>query len=240
MTELRVHFGPGYCVYFTRAAGPQVSVAYEIPPEVVSEAIVNAVAHRDYTSSGSVQVMLFADRLEVWNPGGLPPSLSLQRLREPHGSVPRNPLVAEPMYLAGYIERMGTGTRDMIRRCAEAGLAEPEFSLTDGFVTTIRRKVQRATGQVGREVTPEVSPEVTPEVRLVLVLAGAMTRRELQEALGLRDPEHFRSAYFVPALEAGLVEMTIPDKPTSRLQKWRLTGKGQRLIREHTSGDAPL
>jgi predicted HTH transcriptional regulator len=52
----------------TRKAGPQAPVAYEIPREVVAEAIVNAVAHRDYTSNGSVQVMLFADRLEVWNP----------------------------------------------------------------------------------------------------------------------------------------------------------------------------
>jgi predicted HTH transcriptional regulator len=46
-----------------------VPVAYEMPPEVVREAIVNAVAHRDYTSAGSVQVMLFSDRIEVWNPG---------------------------------------------------------------------------------------------------------------------------------------------------------------------------
>lgn len=90
----------------TRAEGPQAPVAYEIPREVVAEAIVNAVAHRDYTSNGSVQVMLFADRLEVWNPGGLPPSLTLEKLRQPHGSVPFNPLLAEPLYLARYIERM--------------------------------------------------------------------------------------------------------------------------------------
>ncbi|MDD3071495.1 MAG: DUF4062 domain-containing protein, partial [Methanoculleus horonobensis] len=57
----------------TREAGPQAPVRYEIPKEVVAEAIVNAVAHRDYTSNGSVQVMLFADRLEIWNPGRLPP-----------------------------------------------------------------------------------------------------------------------------------------------------------------------
>jgi len=47
----------------------EAPVAYEIPPEVISEAIVNAIAHRDYTSNASVQVMLFSDRLEVWNPG---------------------------------------------------------------------------------------------------------------------------------------------------------------------------
>jgi ATP-dependent DNA helicase RecG len=111
----------------TRSESPQVPIAYEMPREVVTEAIVNAVVHRDYTSNGSVQVMLFADRLEVWNPGTLPPSLTLEKLRKPHGSIPGNPLLAEPLYLTRYIERMGTGTRDMIRRCREAGLPEPVF-----------------------------------------------------------------------------------------------------------------
>jgi len=94
----------------TRAQSTQAPVAYEMPLEVVREAIVNAVAHRDYTSNGSVQVMLFADRLEVRNPGTLPPELTLAMLRAPHSSVPANPLLAESLYLAKYIERMGTGT----------------------------------------------------------------------------------------------------------------------------------
>ena len=123
----------------TRAQSVQAPVSYEIPMEVVREAIVNAVAHRDYTSNGSVQVMLFADRLEVRNPGRLPPPLTLDKLREPHASIPGNPLLAESLYLAKYIEGMGTGTLDMIRRCIEAGLPEPEFSDTGEFVTTVWR-----------------------------------------------------------------------------------------------------
>lgn len=123
----------------TRAEGLQVPVSYEIPREVVAEAIVNAIAHRDYTHNGSVQVMLFSDRLEIWNPGELSPGLSLAQLRKPHGSVPTNPLLAEPLYLARYIERMGTGTCDMIRRCHEAGLQEPVFYLGDGFGVTLHR-----------------------------------------------------------------------------------------------------
>jgi len=141
----------------TREHSTQAPVAYEMPPEVVREAIVNAVAHRDYTSNGSVQVMLFSDRLEVWNPGTLPPSLTLEKLRHPHGSVPGNPLLAEPLYLTKYIERMGTGTGDMIERCRNAGLAEPEFALTDGFVITLRRKPGRAFEAVGGK-SPGKSP----------------------------------------------------------------------------------
>ncbi len=51
--------------------------------------------------------MLFNDRLEIWNPGTLPPTLTLSNLREPHGSFPRNPLLAESLSLAKYIERIG-------------------------------------------------------------------------------------------------------------------------------------
>lgn len=123
----------------TRAKSVQAPVSYEIPMDVIKEAIVNAVAHRDYTSIGSVQVMLFADRLEVRNPGRLPPGLTLEKLREPHASIPGNPLLAESLYLAKYIERMGTGTLAMIRRCIEASLPEPEFADTGEFVTTVWR-----------------------------------------------------------------------------------------------------
>lgn len=202
----------------TRAESVQAPVRYEIPKEVVTEAIVNAVADRDYTSTGSVHVMLFTDRLEVWNPGTLPPSLTLEKLRVAHGSVPGNPLIAEPMYLAGYIERMGTGTRDMIRRCVEAGIAEPEFALTDGFVTTIRRPVLAT--------TPEVTPEVT---RLVAVLEGEMGRGDIMAALGLRDEKNFRVRYLQAGLATGLIEMTRPDRPQSALQKYRLTLLGRAI-----------
>lgn len=136
----------------TRSESVQAPVAYEMPREVVVEAIVNAVVHRDYTDSSSVQVMLFADRLEVMNSGGLPPALTVEKLRVAHQSVPRNPLLAESMYLMRYIEKMGTGTLDMIRRCAKAGLPEPEFEVGAGFVARIWRSGD--TTQKGTGTTP--------------------------------------------------------------------------------------
>ena len=136
----------------TRSESARAPRTYEIPEEVVTEAIVNAVAHRDYTSNASVQVMLFSDRLEVWNPGSLPPPLTLEKLREPHASVPANPLLAESMYLVNYIERMGTGTLDMIRRCVAAGLPEPDFTVTDVFVARVRRPPPVGQAGAGRPV----------------------------------------------------------------------------------------
>ncbi|HOI96840.1 MAG TPA: ATP-binding protein [Syntrophobacter fumaroxidans] len=124
----------------TRAAGPAAPAAYEFPPDAVGEAIVNAVAHRDYHSKASVEVRLFTDRLEVWNPGRLPGTLTTASLRVDHPSVPNNPLLAESLYLARYIEKAGSGTQAMIELCREAGLPEPEFEQRrDSFVVTLRR-----------------------------------------------------------------------------------------------------
>jgi Fic family protein len=72
--------------------------------------------------------------------------------------------------------------------------------------------------------------EVTTEVRLRSILTFEMTRQQLKEALGLKDDEHFRKAYLLPALEAGLIEMTIPDKPRSSKQKYRLTDMGRQVM----------
>lgn len=109
----------------------------------MTEAIVNAVTHRHYESNGSVQVMLFRDRLEVWNPGHLPFGLTVERLSHTHPSVPTNPLLANAVYLAGYIERLGTGTEDIVNDCLAAGLQQPEYVQTEDFRVIIWRNTEK-------------------------------------------------------------------------------------------------
>ena len=124
----------------TRATGAQAAGDFEVPRSVIAEAVVNAVAHRDYRHAGFVQVIVFADRIEVWNPGELPAGLTPELLRAPHGPLPRNPLIAEPLFRVKYVEKAGTGTTDMIADCLDAGLPEPSFAQCGPhFVTTIWR-----------------------------------------------------------------------------------------------------
>jgi ATP-dependent DNA helicase RecG len=124
----------------TRAESSQAPVRYEIPPDVIREAIVNAIAHRDYTSAGAVQVSVFSDRVEVWNPGALPASLTIESLHHPHGSISRNHRLCEALFLAKYIEKYGTGTLMMIRECLAHKLPEPDFAQRGGeFTVTLSR-----------------------------------------------------------------------------------------------------
>lgn len=219
----------------------QVSLNYEIPRPVVAEAIVNAVAHRDYNSNGSVQVMLFADRLEISNPGRLTPELSIEKLKTDHASYPTNLLLAESLYQAGYIERYGTGTGEIFNLTTEAGLKEPVIILDEGFKVVIWRPVaitDHVTGEAGGDVTGEVTEHVTEHVtdhveelikRLLMVLAGEMSRQELMERLELKHRPNFMENYIQPALDAEYIVMTLPDKLTSTYQKYKLSVKGLAL-----------
>ncbi len=107
--------------------GLQRREIWEYPLEALREAVINAIIHRDYLSTGHVQIRLYDDRLEVWNPGTLPPELSPDALRGPHGSFPRNPALARVFYFSGLIEQWGSGTLKILRLCKEQGLMEPLF-----------------------------------------------------------------------------------------------------------------
>src|SRR6218665_23350 len=142
----------------TRSEQIQIPGEYEIPKEVITEAIVNAIAHRDYFSNASVQVMLFKDRVEIWNPGALPMGWTAEKLKQLHTSIPPNPFLAQPLYLAGYIERLGTGTLDIVDKCLSHGLKEPEFIQTEDFKVKIYR---RTFGEVSiKYATTTVSDQV--------------------------------------------------------------------------------
>ena len=79
-------------------------------------------------------------------------------------------------------------------------------------------------------LTPQESPQVTPQVgRLLSVLNGEMSRQNILHALGLRDRKSFRQRYLLPALQRGYVEMTRPDTPNARNQRYRLTARGRQV-----------
>lgn len=124
----------------SRSLGATAEVKEEIPNEVIAEIIVNAVVHRDYDSAGSVQISIFSDRIEIMNPGKLPKQLKISDLNKKHLSIPVNPFLARPFYLAGYINQLGYGTTNVYNWCKEAHLPEPSFEqLSNQFSVTVWR-----------------------------------------------------------------------------------------------------
>lgn len=120
----------------------------------------------------------------------------------------------------------------MIRRCREAGLPEPEFAAADGFVITLRRKA----GEVAPR--PESQPESQPE-SLELRVLGLLAGTALSSALGQKEASGHLNQVIRVLLADQTVEFTIPDKPNSRLQQYRITERGIALLTELRKGKAP-
>ena len=113
--------------------GTQRQEIWEYPYQALREAVINALVHREYTIAGDIQIRVYEDRLEIWNPGPLLSDLDPALLRiDPHPSRRRNEIVAEIFYTSGLIERWGTGTVRMIKACREQDLPEPEFVNNEG------------------------------------------------------------------------------------------------------------
>ncbi len=219
-----------------RSKGAQADITYEIPVEAVTETIVNAITHRDYTSNGSVQVMLFKDRLEVWNPGRLPYGLTPEKLLKRHPSKPTNPTLANAVYLAGYIERVGTGTCDILDYCKKAGLRDPEFVEDEDFRVTIWRKSNQDEVKSNQDEAESNQDEATKSNQDDITSEGIKlskkqktvldfcetprTANEIFDLLGIKKQHASRIRYINTLIDCGLLRPTITQKSTSKNQKY--------------------
>ncbi len=214
-------------------------------PLAFREAVANAICHREYTSGGSsIGVAIYDDRLEVTSSGTLHFGITPQSLFEPHESRPWNPLIASVFYRRGIIETWGQGTLKMAAWAEEVGVPKPEIlEIPGAVVVRFPRKVTaETTGNehgLGTKSGPsrdQVGPKSGLREEQTAVLELARSPRSLPELLtsaGRTNRTKFREQIVRPLLEAGLLEMTIPDKPRSSRQKYRTTPAGlNRIERE--------
>ena len=113
---------------------------WEYPPKAIREALVNAIVHRDYRSRSKVQIRIFDDRIEFWNPGKLPEGWTVETFREEHTSEPFNPLIARMFFWVGLVEEVGTGTNKIVNWCKEWGLPEADFKYIGNSIVLRFRK----------------------------------------------------------------------------------------------------
>jgi ATP-dependent DNA helicase RecG len=116
--------------------GMQRVETLEIPDKAIREAILNALIHRDYTSSAAISLRVYDPTVSIWNDGELE-RLSVDDLSREHDSFQRNPLIADIFYRAGYIEAWGRGTLTIIEETTKSGLPTPEFKTRQGGLEVI-------------------------------------------------------------------------------------------------------
>ncbi|MBT3206776.1 MAG: transcriptional regulator [Bacteroidetes bacterium] len=100
---------------------------YEYPKDAVREAILNALAHKDYSMGVPIQISVYDNKLMIWNYGQLPEDWTVENLMQKHSSIPYNPDIANAFFRAGHVESWGRGTIKIIEQCEEHGLQKPEF-----------------------------------------------------------------------------------------------------------------
>ncbi|WP_028687103.1 RNA-binding domain-containing protein [Pseudomonas fulva] len=217
----------------------------EVPEEVFEELLVNALIHRDYFVSASIRIMIFADRIELVSPGHLPDLLDTEKIR--FGlSNRRNPtLTSHAVHILPY-RGLGTGIPRAIDAWPMIRLEDDRQS--NQFKVVIQRAVESgpleglSRGQVGTKSGPSrdqvgtkpaldgisMQPE---QVTLIRSVTDEHTVPELMAFVGRNSRTKFRDQVLAPLLALGVVEMTIPDKPNSSKQRYRLTAAGRELKR---------
>ncbi len=200
----------------------RISIREAIFREIAS----NILIHREFLSPFPAKLIIERGRVVTENSN------------KPHGfglidpasfsPFPKNPIIARFFKEIGRADELGSGVRNLMKYGKAYGGQDPEL-IEEGIFRIIVGIPD--SGHLGKSAPKQLTGEVTGEVqRLVKVIKGELSRTEIQQALNLKHEDHFREAYLGPAIKSGLVEMTIPDKPRSSRQKYRLTSKGEMLL----------
>ena len=236
-----------------RAEADRVS---NFPYEAIEEALVNAVYHRDYKIREPVEVTITKDELMVMSYPGPDRSVKTSDLVKGHVTTRRyrNRRIGEFLKELDLTEGRGTGIPKIFRAMKNNGSPRPKFKTDEehtffATILPIHRDAKAAAPNLHGDLHGDLRGDLrgnlrgdlrgdldgragqVPEtiLRVVEMLDGEVTRQQLQASLGLGHREHFRKEYLQPALKAGFVEMTEPDKPNSRSQRYRLTNTGLKV-----------
>lgn len=186
-------------------------------PVALREAVINAIVHNDFSREVPPKFELFADRLEITSTGSIPAGFTEDEFFMGY-SVPQNKELMRVFRDLDIVEQMGSGIKRILQ-------AYPEniYHFTTNFIRVVMpfAVTDAATQQVTQQVTPQATPQAgSVEAQVLAFCQQPKSRVEIQEHLGLKDREHFRSAILNPLLDSGQLLRTLPDKPTSPKQQF--------------------
>jgi len=233
---------------------PEAERLSNFPLSAIEEAVVNAVYHRSYEIREPVEVRISHEDLVVLSFPGPDRSIRMSDLRAGKGVSRRyrNRRIGEFLKELDLTEGRSTGIRKILKAMKSNGSPAPEFDTDDDRSYFLIRlpvhpkavdmkangempvfTTEQVTGQVAGQVTGQVTGQVADQVeQLLSQMKGEMSRADLQSSLGLKGRANFVDNYLNPGVKAGLIEMTIPGKPRSSMQRYRLTERGRIWLEE--------
>ena len=177
----------------------------------------NAVCHRNYFEYGmNVMVEVFDDRVEIYNPGGIPKGLKESEFGTK--SVPRNPIIAILLHRAGYIEKMGTGIKKIRDAMADEGLEAPVFTSTMFFTVVFKRPPMHTPSVESYGLPADITLK---EMKLCQLIDqdAKVTIAKIAEHLGVGEATVSRMLKTLT--EKGVISREGPDKRGSRKIMWK-------------------
>ncbi len=207
---------------------------------IIKDSITSRDTLRDYRSANDSTIKVFDDHIEFFNPGVLLDDLTVEKIKTgQYKSHLRNKQVATIFRELELIEKYGSGVRRVIDTFVAYGLPEPEFEATQGgmAVTVFKNRAVNNTPP-----QPESQPESRPMVqRIIAILAeGAKAKQEISLKLGQQIVSGQLNKVIRDMLKDRLIEQTLPDKPQSRLQKYRPTQKGLAQVADKNQTTVPI
>lgn len=188
----------------------------EYPITAVREAVLNALVHRDYsihTEGMPIQIRMFEDRLEIRSPGGIYGRLRVSQLGKVQPDT-RNPVLAAAMEVLGVTENRYSGIPTIRRELLEHGLREPEF-------TDNRNEFCVCFYNADSDEAEQTSNETQkPEKDLAGFCRTPRSRKEICAYLGLSSSAYVMKKHVQPLIDAGVIRMTIPERPKSSRQMY--------------------
>ena len=184
----------------------------DYPITAIREAILNALVHRDYsvhTEGMPIQVIMYEDRIEIRNPGGLYGRIKIDQLGKVQPDT-RNPVIASELEVLKVTENRYSGIPTIRRTMQEYNLPQPEFLDERGsFIVKLYKYGENT-------VTPETEENDNNE--LILFCKTPRTRKEICDYLGLNSITYAIQTHVMPLVDKGIIKMSIPDKPKSPKQ----------------------
>lgn len=194
----------------------------EYPIVAVREALLNALVHRDYsihTEGKPIQLIMYSDRLEIKNPGGIYGRITIDQLGKVQPDT-RNPVMVNQLEMLGVTENRYSGIPTIKKAMKEAGLVEPIFREERGeFIVTLSNKETNMLNSIVW-VTKKNPKYKMGDKELLAYLSEERTRQEIVDFLGMDSVTYAMQKYINPLIEAGKVKYTIPEKPKSRNQRY--------------------